>query len=151
MGPLLWLLPAPSLRRALRPPWLLPMSTTPLAMSLSMILLQLFPMSMMPPVMSLMTLPLLLMLTSMRSPLLPPWPLPHLLSPTPATLTPTAPTLTLLATPTLLLPTTPAASTTLAALCPAHKPRAFRLRPIDRRRTAKDRGRHENWILEDAV
>merc|ERR1712051_182606 len=56
-----------------------------------------------------------------------------------------------LAAPTLLLPTTPAASTTLAALCPAHKPRAFRLRPIDRRRTAKDRGRHENWILEDAV
>merc|ERR1719264_2416600 len=80
--------------------------------------------------------------TSMRSPLLPPWPLPHLPSPTPAT--PTT-----LATPTLLLPTTPAASTTLAALCPAHKQRAFRLRPIDRRRTAKDRGRHENWILED--
>merc|ERR1719238_1495959 len=110
----------------------------------------------MPPVMSLMTLPPLLSLTSMtppamlplptsmRSPLLPPWPLPHLPSPTP-------PTPTMLATPTLLLPTTPAASTTLAALCPAHKPQAFRLRPIDRRRTAKDRGRHENWILEDAA
>merc|ERR1711950_132285 len=69
------------------------------------------PLSMMPPVMSLMTLPLLLSLTSMtppamlplptsmRSPLLPPWPLPHLPSPTPATLTPTAPTLTWLPVP----------------------------------------------------
>merc|ERR1712158_164107 len=37
--------------------------------------------------------------TSMRSPLLPLWPLPHLPSPTPATLTPTAPTPTWLPVP----------------------------------------------------
>merc|ERR1712027_32375 len=139
MGPLPWLLPAPSLRRAWRP-------------------LQLFPMSMMPLVMLLTLLPLKLRLTSMTpqamlqsptstwSPLLPPL-LPHLPSLTLPTLTPTAPT------PTWLLPTTPAVSTTLAALCPVPKRLAFKLRPKDRRRTAKDRGRleNENWILEDVV
>merc|ERR1712027_279586 len=158
MGPLPWLLPAPSLRRAWRP-------------------LQLFPMSMMPLVMLLTLLPLKLRLTSMTpqamlqsptstwSPLLPPL-LPHLPSLTLPTLTPTAPTPTwlllptsptpptpMLDTPTPLLPTTPAVSTTLAALCPVPKRLAFKLRPKDRRRTAKDRGRleNENWILEDVV
>merc|ERR1712210_347092 len=150
------------------------------------------PMSTMPPVMLLTLLPLQLGLTSMTSPamsqsptstwspLLPPL-LPHLPSPTPATLTPTAPTptwplvptsllpplpllpsptpptptpmLDTLDTPTPLLPATPAVSTTLAALCPAPKRPASKLRPKDRRRTAKDRGRleNENWILEDVV
>merc|ERR1712210_42768 len=170
--PLPWLLPAPSLRRALRPLRLLPMSTMPLAMLPSMIPLQLSPMSTMLPVMLLTLLPLQLRLTSMTSPAL----LQHLPSPTPATLTPTAPTptsplvptsllppppmpptptpmLDTLDTPTPLLPTTPAVSTTLAALCLAPKRPAFKLRPKDRRRTAKDRGRleNENWILEDVV
>merc|ERR1712037_1085023 len=104
--------------------------------------------------------------TSTWSPLLPPL-LPHLPSPTPATLTPMAPTptwplvptsllplprlrwrllpllpllpsptpptpmpmLDTLDTPTPLLPTTPAVSTTLAALCPAPKRPASKLRP----------------------
>merc|ERR1712037_69736 len=71
--------------------------------------------------------------------------LPLLPSPTPPT--------PMLDTPTPLLPTTPAVSTTLAALCPVPKRLAFELRPKDRRRTAKDRGRleNENWILEDVV
>merc|ERR1712130_728409 len=179
--PLPWLLPAPSLRRAWRPLRLFPMSTTPPAMSLSTIPLQLFPTSMMPPVMLPTLLPLKPRLTSMtpqvmsqcptstRSPLLPPL-LPHLLSLTLPTLTPTVPTPTCtlvptssptrptpttatLDTPMPLLPTTPAVSTTLAALCPAHKCLASKLKPKDRRRTAKDRGRleNENWILEDVV
>merc|ERR1711956_52811 len=62
------------------------------------------------------------------------------------------PTMAMLDTPTL--PTTPAVSTALAALCPALNRRpAPKLRPKDRRRTAKDRGRfeNENWILEDVV
>merc|ERR1712071_207133 len=110
--------------------------------------------------------------TSIRSPLLPPWLLPHLPSLTPPTWAPTAPTptwplvptslplllllplLPLLPSPTLptttmamldtpTLPTTPAVSTALAALCPALNRRpASKLRPKDRRRTAKDRGRH---------
>merc|ERR1712130_310748 len=157
--PLPWLLPAPSLRRAWRPLRLFPMSTTPPAMSLSTIPLQLFPTSMMPPVMLPTLLPLKPRLTSMtpqvmsqcptstRSPLLPPL-LPHLLSPTRPT-----PTTATLDTPMPLLPTTPAVSTTLAALCPAHKCLATKLKPKDRRRTAKDRGRleNENWILEDVV
>merc|ERR1712233_118076 len=46
--------------------------------------------------------------------------LPHLPSLTPPTLTPTPPT-HMLDTPTPWLPTTPAVSTTLAALCPAPK------------------------------
>merc|ERR1712212_877920 len=106
------------------------------------------------------------------SPLLPPL-LPHPPSPTLPTLTPTVPTptlplvttlllplltllpsptlptLTILDTPTPLLPTTPDVSTTLAALCPAHKRlAASKLRPKDRQRTAKDRGRLENknWM-----
>merc|ERR1712222_280509 len=124
-----WLLPAPSLRRAWRPLRPLPMSTTPLAMSLSTIPLQLFP-------------------TFTWSPSLPPLlPLPP--SPTPPTLTPTAPTPTMPDTPTPLLPTTQDVSTTLAALCPAHKRlAASKLRPKDRQRTAKDRGRLENknWM-----
>merc|ERR1711878_179853 len=176
--PLPWLLPAPSLRRAWRPLRLLPMSTTLLAMLLLTTPLQLSPMSMMPLVMLLTLLPLKLRLTSMTSPamlqsptstwspLLPPLLL-HLPSLTPPTPTPTAPTPTwllvllpsptpptpMLDTPTLLLPTTPAVSTTLAALCPVPKCLAFKLRPKDRRRTAKDRGRleNENWILEDVV
>merc|ERR550534_2158099 len=80
--------------------------------------------------------------TSTWSPLLPPL---LLLLPSPTPPTP------MLDTPTLLLPTTPAVSTTLAALCPVPKCLAFKLRPKDRRRTAKDRGRleNENWILED--
>merc|ERR1739844_254099 len=133
----------------------------PQAMLPSMIPLQLSPMSTMPPVMLLTLLPLQLRLTSMTSPamsqsptstwspLLPPL-LPHLPSPTPATPTPMLDTLD---TPTPLLPTTPAVSTTLAALCPAPKRPASELRPKDRRRTAKDRGRleNENWILEDVV
>merc|ERR1712228_1095558 len=99
------------------------------------------------------------------SPSLPPL-LPHPPSPTAPTLTPTAPTPTwplvttsllpllpsptlpiptMLDTPTPLLPTTPGVSTTLAALCPAHKRlAAYKLRPKDRQRTAKDRGRLEN-------
>merc|ERR1712130_1001109 len=96
---------------------------------------------------------MLLFPTSTRSPLLPPL-LPHLPSLTPPTLTPTAPTPTCtLDTPMPLLPTTPAVSTTLAVLCPAHKCLASKLKPKDRRRTAKDRGRleNENWILEDVV
>merc|ERR1739842_190770 len=118
------------------------------AMSLSTIPLKLRLMSMMPPAM-------LQSPTSTWSPSLPPL-LPHLPSLTPATLTPTAPTpmpMDTLDTPTLLLPTTPAVSTTLAALCPAPKRLAPKLRPQDRRRTAKDRGRleNENWILEDVV
>merc|ERR1712045_658675 len=121
----------------------------PLAMLPSMIPLQLSPMSTMPPAMSQSP-------TSTWSPLLPPL-LPHLPSPTPPTLTPTPPTptpmLDTLDTPTPLLLTTPAVSTTLAALCPAPKRPASKLRPKDRRRTAKDRGRleNENWILEDVV
>merc|ERR1712001_325659 len=101
-------------------------------------------------------IPLQLSPTSTWSPLLPPL-LPHLPSPTPPTLTPTPPTptpmLDTLDTPTPLLPTTPAVSTTLAALCPVPKCPASKLRPKDRRRTAKDRGRleNENWILEDVV
>merc|ERR1719180_738458 len=75
----------------------------------------------------------------------PTWPLvlPLLPSPTPPT---PMPTMAMLDTPTPWLPTTPGVSTTLAALCLAHKPTlaAFRLRPKDRRRTAKDRGRLEN-------
>merc|ERR1712222_47134 len=139
-----WLLPAPSLRRAWRPLRPLPMSTTPLAMSLSTIPLQLFPTSMMPLVMLLTFLPLKLRLTSTWSPSLPPLlPLPP--SPTPPTLTPTAPTPTWPLVTTLLLPTTQDVSTTLAALCPAHKRlAAYKLRPKDRQRTAKDRGRLEN-------
>merc|ERR1712055_675948 len=161
--PLPWLLPAPSLRRAWRPLRLLPLSTTPLAMLLLTTPLQLSPMSMMPLVMLLTLLPLKLRLTSMTpqamlqsptstwSPLLPPL-LPHLPSLTLPTLTPTPPT-PMLDPPTPLLPTTPAVSTTLAALCPVPKRLAFKLRPKDRRRTAKDRGRleNENWILEDVV
>merc|ERR1712045_426611 len=137
--PLPWLLPAPSLRRAWRPLRLLPTSTTPLAMLLSTIPLQLCPMSMMSPAM-------LQSPTSTWSPLLPPL-LPHLPSLTLPTLTPT------LDTPMPSLPTTPAVSTTLAALCPVPKRLAFKLRPKDRQRTAKDRGRleNENWILEDVV
>merc|ERR1712020_629199 len=154
---------------------------TPLAMLLLTIPLQLSPMSMMPLVMLLTLLPLKLRLTSMTSPamlqsptstwspLLPPLLL-HLPSLTPPTPTPTAPTPTwllvpmpllpsptpptpMLDTPTPLLPTTPAVSTTLAALCPVPKRLAFKLRPKDRQRTAKDRGRleNENWILEDVV
>merc|ERR1712222_313148 len=58
---------------------------------------------------------------------------------------PTLPTPTMLDTPTPLLPTTQDVSTTLAALCPAHKRlAAYKLRPKDRQRTAKDRGRLEN-------
>merc|ERR1712212_84523 len=147
--PLPWLLPAPSLRRAWRPLRLLPMSTTPLAMSLSTIPLQLFPTSMMLLVMLLTFLPLKPRLTSMTSPatLLSPtstWsPLLPLLLPHPPS--PTPPTPTMLDTPTPLLPTTPDVSTTLAALCPAHKRlAASKLRPKDRQRTAKDRGRLEN-------
>merc|ERR1712001_727101 len=76
--------------------------------------------------------------------------LPLLPSPMPPTPTPMLDTLD---TPTPLLLTTPAVSTTLAALCPAPKRPASKLRPKDRRRTAKDRGRleNENWILEDVV
>merc|ERR1712212_914688 len=153
--PLPWLLPAPSLRRAWRPLRLLPTSMTPLVMSLSTIPLLLFPTSMMPPA-------TLLSPTFTWSPSLPPL-LPHPPSPTPPTLTPTAPTPTwllvlpsptlptptMLDTPTPLLPTTPDVSTTLAALCPAHKRlAASKLRPKDRQRTAKDRGRLENknWM-----
>merc|ERR1711997_1451273 len=82
------------------------------------------------------------------SPLLPPL-LPHPPSPTLPTLTLTPPTPTTLDTPMPLLPTTPDVSTTLAALCPAHKRlAASKLRPKDRQRTAKDRGRleHKNWM-----
>merc|ERR1712210_236728 len=115
----------------------------------------------MPPVMLLTLLPLQLRLTSMTSPAmsqsptstwspsLPPL-LPLLPSPTPPTRMPMLDTLD---TPMPLLPTTPAVSTTLAALCPAPKRPPSELRPKDRRRTAKDRGRleNENWILEDVV
>merc|ERR1719295_2315885 len=118
-------------------------------MSLSTILLQLFPTSTMPPVMLPTLLPpkprltsttpqvMLQFPTSTRSPLLPPL-LPHL----PSLPSPTRPTHTTatLDTPMPLLPTTPAVSTTLAALCPAHKCLASKLKPKDRRRTAKDRG-----------
>merc|ERR1712198_204750 len=74
--------------------------------------------------------------------------LPLLLSPTLPT-----PTTATLDTPMPLLPTTPAVSTTLAALCPAHKCLASKFKLKDRRRTAKDRGRleNENWILEDIL
>merc|ERR1712130_605566 len=133
--PLPWPLPAPSLRRGWRPLRLFPMSMTPPAMSLSTIPLQLFPTSTMPLVMLPTLLPLKPRLTSMTPQVM-------LLFPT-ATLD----------TPMPLLPTTPAVSTTLAALCPAHKFLASKLKPKDRRRTAKDRGRleNENWILEDVV
>merc|ERR1739838_607534 len=110
----------------------------PLAMSLLTIPLQLFPTSMM----SLVMLPTLLPPQPLLLPLLPLLP-----SPTPPTTT-----MAMLDTPTL--PTTPAVSTALAALCPALNRRpAPKLRPKDRRRTAKDRGRleNENWILEDVV
>merc|ERR1719430_2333149 len=118
-----------------------------------MIPLQLFPTSMMLLVMLLTFLPLKSRLTSMTSPatLLSPtftWsPSLPLLLPHPPS--PTLPTLTMLDTPTPLLPTTQDVSTTLAALCPAHKRLASsKLRPKDRQRTAKDRGRLENknWM-----
>merc|ERR1712222_170404 len=151
--PLPWLLPAPSLRRAWRPLRPLPMSTTPLAMSLSTIPLQLFPTSMMPLVMLLTFLPLKLRLTSMTSPatlLSPTFTWGRLLPPLlPLLPSPTLPTPTMPDTPTPLLPTTQDVSTTLAALCPAHKRlAASKLRPKDRQRTAKDRGRLENknWM-----
>merc|ERR1711956_16289 len=120
-----------------------------------------------------MTSPAMLHLpTSIGSPLLPPSLLPHLPSltaPTPTwplvptslplllpllLPTPTPPTTTLAMLDTPTLPTTPAVSTASAALCPALNRRpASNLRPKDRRRTAKDRGRleNENWILEDVV
>merc|ERR1719237_1828804 len=98
--------------------------------------LQLSPMSMMPLVMLLTLLPLKLRLTSMTpqamlqsptstwSPLLPPL-LPHLPS-----LTLPTPTLD---TPMPSLPTTPAVSTTLAALCPVPKRLPLRWIPLCRR------------------
>merc|ERR1712212_30973 len=157
--PLPWLLPAPSLRRAWRPLRLLPTSTTPLVMLLLTILpLKLRLTSMTSPA-------TLLSPTFTWSPLLPPllppppsptlptliptaptptWPLvPTSLLPLllrrrllpPLLLSPTLPTPTMLDTPTPLLPTTPDVSTTLAALCPAHKRlAASKLRPKDRQK-----------------
>merc|ERR1711970_1338289 len=144
---------------------LFPMSMMPLVMLLTFLPLKLRLTSMTSPA-------TLLSPTFTWSPSLPPLlPLPP--SPTPPTLTPTAPTPTLPLVPTLLLPlllwlpsptlptptmpdtptpllpTTLDVSTTLAALCPAHKGLASsKLRPKDRRRTAKDRGRLENknWM-----
>merc|ERR1712080_226122 len=176
--PLPWLLPAPSLRRAWRPLRLSPMSMMPLVTLLilpplkprltsmtpqAMLqsptstrspsqLLRHLP-SLMPPTLTptaptptspLVPTSLLPLLPRLRRRLLPLLPL--LPSPTPPT--------HMLDTPTPWLPTTPAVSTTLAAWCPAPKLLAFsKLRPKDRRRTAKDRGRLENanWILEDIV
>merc|ERR1712168_1560215 len=134
--PLPWLLPAPSLRRAWRPLRLSPTSMTPLAMSLLMIPLLLSLMSMMPLVMLLMLPPLKPRLTSMM-------PQAMLQSPTstrsPSPSLPHLPSLTppthMLDTPTPWLPTTPAVSTTLAALCPAPK-RFFK---IETERQTKDR------------
>merc|ERR1712018_898800 len=101
--------------------------------------------SLMPPTLTWPLVPtsLLPLLPRLRLRLLPLLPL--LPSPTPPT--------HMLDTPTPWLPTTPAVSTTLAALCPAPKLLFSKLRPKDRRRTAKDRGRleNENWILEDIV
>merc|ERR1712223_2374331 len=116
-----WLSPAPSLMET-RPPPLSPTSTMPPAMSLLTTPLLLFPTFMMPLVMLLTTPPPLLSPTSMtppatlllptftRSPSLPPWPSPS-------------------------LPTTLAASTTLAAWCPAPK-KSFN---IETKRPTEDR------------